>query len=300
MNLSQAKEVFALLQFSRFPPGLVAEWQLAERDSKDDFLIYVQTQEVLLKSRTVLARAAALKDARDQKTIIEQADPIGWLEDNVQIKHTLSPELLQVSMKGRNSAELAVLVNAVVMAYLDEAIKGEQREWLNLYSNLEIVINKTADELRDKQDMLRKLSDSLGLSTPSFIAPERQRRLADFEREATRLQLGMIAAKAKLAEMTGKNHPAEKGSPVTEGAKQGLEKEVRIFQQQMQSLEMAARELREEVQRSARPAFELEYRKLEVDVGLNEYKKLLATRDKLKVELQSKRQRVTVLQRAEP
>src|SRR5262249_39640629 len=108
---------------SRAPPSLLS----AGFEMPADFTLYVRTQSARLKSKPVLA--AALKQPRiaDLDEIREHADPIGWLEKNLKTDTLLAPEIVRLSLNGDHAEDLALILNAITRAYLDEVI-GRERE----------------------------------------------------------------------------------------------------------------------------------------------------------------------------
>ena len=92
----------------------------------------------------------------------QEADPIGWLERELKVTNASSPEILAVSMQGANAAELKVIVDAVVAAYLHEIVNKEQIIRQGRLDQLKEIAAKYDENLRRKRRTLRELAESVG------------------------------------------------------------------------------------------------------------------------------------------
>src|SRR5271165_6768719 len=93
---------------------------------RPDANAFRQTQLALVKSRLVLNAALRQPKVADLTTIRKEPDPIAWLEKELKVTYTSSPEILSVTLSGDPPDELKTIVDAVVTAYLQEIVNKEQ------------------------------------------------------------------------------------------------------------------------------------------------------------------------------
>jgi polysaccharide biosynthesis transport protein len=91
-------------------------------EASGKFDSFQQTQVALLKTRLVLN--AALRDPKvaNLPVVKEQPDPVVWLEKELRVDFPNGPEIARVSLSGDNAAQLKIVVDAVVDAYLVEVV----------------------------------------------------------------------------------------------------------------------------------------------------------------------------------
>jgi capsular exopolysaccharide synthesis family protein len=113
-----------------------------------------RTQIATVKSR--LVRQAVVRDLAPQKLAVlrAQADPVGWLEKEIQADYTLAPEILRITMKGSNPDELVVLLNAVRDSYLREVINKDQSERRVRLAGLNELASREESALKDARQKL--------------------------------------------------------------------------------------------------------------------------------------------------
>jgi hypothetical protein len=289
-----ARVVYALLQFSHHQPMVLHDSRAEERAVGEDFGTYMRTQEVLLKSRLVLVKALKKPEIAKLQMVQDQTDPVGWLEVNLHVQHTLSPEILRVELGGVNLAESAAVVNAVIGAYLNEMNELPRNELRNRLHNIRHIVNQAEDELRQKQDEYTKLSRALGV--PYSLQETRlQQQFSDLQREATRLQIARIAAMAKYKYLAEKIKPGQKEDPQATTLMAELQKEIAILDKQRDELRTPMEEVRRPLEHNGL----LDVKKPEIDVMQSVLRKLRTEQETLWVEIQSQAQRVFVLQEAE-
>ena len=104
--------------------GCFADYDIIEEKRK----IIKETQKQLLLNRLIL-NAAVSKPGIGKLTIIkDQNDPVDWLSRNLQVTFHVNSEVMKVSLLGTNRKETAMLVNAVVDAYMTEIVDAERKK----------------------------------------------------------------------------------------------------------------------------------------------------------------------------
>ena len=97
-------------------------------DSIENYQWYLKTQCVMIKGRLLLSTALADRRASQLLSIKNRSDPITWLQQNLEVTNPKDTELLQVSLassSGASTSDQAVIINAIVHAYIDEVVNGE-------------------------------------------------------------------------------------------------------------------------------------------------------------------------------
>jgi polysaccharide biosynthesis transport protein len=138
---------------------------LFPRNDGYNFEMYQRSQVALVKSRFVLN--AALKEETPEPVaklslIQEQPDPIQWLEREIQVDFAVSPETMRISMRGDNTREMPIIVNAVKKVYLDQIVGKEKKERIERLEMLEKAFSKVDEDKKKIKLDLEKLSKAAG------------------------------------------------------------------------------------------------------------------------------------------
>src|SRR5262249_10357128 len=122
----------------------------AERDPA----VYRRTQAVLLKSRSNL-RAALKRDEVKRLAVVKgKAHPEGWLARNLETTFLDNTGVMRVSFGEGNPEEKAVLINAIVAAYMDDVIYAEQRTKAERMAELDKALSISAERLNRMRESL--------------------------------------------------------------------------------------------------------------------------------------------------
>ena len=101
-------------------------FQTAERATTNDFEIYKGTQQQLLTSDVVLIAALRKPEAASLAVVQKQDDPVKWLARNLRVELPPNSEIMRVSLTTSKPDEAALLVGAVVDAYMNEVVDAER------------------------------------------------------------------------------------------------------------------------------------------------------------------------------
>jgi len=181
----------AMLHIDMVPQGVADPRHHDVHSSRELFSNYQRTQVALLKSRPVLR--AALKETKvaELSIVREQGDPVTWLESVVLVDFAVAPEIMRVSMRGDRPQELAVLVNAVVQAYLREIVNKERHERTAELEQANQILARYEEKLRGKREQLRQLQEAAGSGnekTLEIIYRGYQDQLAQAKKERIQYQ----------------------------------------------------------------------------------------------------------------
>jgi polysaccharide biosynthesis transport protein len=97
----------------------------AGQDGPGDVASHQRRQSALVRNRHVLQAALQQPGVADLTILNGNADPVGWLEKELQVDFNSSPELMRITLKGSPPEDLLPVLNAVRDAYLQAALKRD-------------------------------------------------------------------------------------------------------------------------------------------------------------------------------
>lgn len=123
----------AVVRVASTPPRV-----LYDAEGGGDFERYLKTQAGLIKTRSVLEEALRKPQVAELPLVVAQGDnAVAWLEKDIVVESTSGSELLRVTLKGDKTDQLAVVLSAVMNAYIDQAQTRERQERLDKKAALE-------------------------------------------------------------------------------------------------------------------------------------------------------------------
>jgi polysaccharide biosynthesis transport protein len=179
----------------------------AKRYAPHEFAVYKNSQKHLLTNRLVLNAALHRQACSQLPSVKSQTEPVEWLESQLQISFPEDSEIMQVSLSGDNRKELAILVNAVVDAYLDEVIEAERKKRDDRLSMLKVIQVSKTDEVKTALSDLRRMADSLGTSDSETLNIKQKNtldELVNLRSEFIRNQFVLNRMNGKLASLKAK------------------------------------------------------------------------------------------------
>jgi hypothetical protein len=145
-----------------------------------------------------------------------QADPIEWLEKNLEVTRLGDSELLEVSLPSRtglSTKEQASLINAVVSAYIDEVVDKDRKMMLQRQETLKILSKTYSDMMKARRDTIRKLAStdfpSAQVALWDTLRADLPRQYHDLE--ARNVELRMDRAEAEAMLLRRKQNEASSG-----------------------------------------------------------------------------------------
>lgn len=177
-----------------------------------DFPIVKANMAALVKSPAVLEAVVKQDKIRDLSLIRAQDNPVDWLETTLKTEYLirLSPEILSISLAGNDPDELALIVDAVTRAFLNENSKKESNRRKEMLEELQKNEREAINKLNQKRTALRSREASLGLKDPQTYLAEyqsAQSELSAARKEAfqNRLEQIRLQEEIKTAEDKLKN-----------------------------------------------------------------------------------------------
>ncbi|HMB02666.1 MAG TPA: division plane positioning ATPase MipZ [Isosphaeraceae bacterium] len=256
-----------LLQVATMPPKFL----LDTSEPRTDFRIYQATQLALIKSRLVLNAALRRPGVAELASIRKQDDPTEWLGRQIKVELPSNSELLQLSISGETPADLAVLVNAVANAYMDEIVTKEHNGRLSRFEKMKEFLEDYQKRLASKREQRRKLAESVGTDNRQTLAMRQQfvfEQLAQERRELFQVQGELKKGRVRLGVLEAA--AANRDEPVpADLVEQAFDSEPQIARaaQQVAATAAAIHRMRAAVRNASDPALQRLRKDLEANQG---------------------------------
>ena len=277
----------------------------AAQIDRDRFDIYKNTQAALLTSRYVL-RAALQKPEVARLPSIERERAAGnaenWLEHRLTVKFPGNVEVMAVSVRGDDSKEAAVLVNAIVDAYISEVVNAESSRKIQRLSDLEKLYAEREQELRKKRETLKSMaresgaSDSGALDVKQKLALEElsllRQEVAKSQVDLRRYQVELAVQNAFLEDAKGKDR-----EPILKEIKR-IEVSSKVTSKQTEDLAKQIQKMTDEAGKFGVESVGMEMLRADLKNLVDVQAQLAAEMEKLRVLLNTA-PRVSLLERAE-
>lgn len=205
--------IFLPVRFEASSALLVSEEDanfLRSSGAKGDFKDYKKTQVQLVKSPLVIQAALRESDVSGVAMLRAHTDPVDWLKDNLLVDFPGDANMLQITLRGAEPADLAKVVNAVTNAYLDKVVNEEKAVKLEKRDNLDKLVQEYDRDLTDLRRRRRTLESSGSVfGTPLWMA-EQSMRTRDLDtqraqRDATLHQISDVEMKLLMAKLLTKS-----------------------------------------------------------------------------------------------
>jgi capsular exopolysaccharide synthesis family protein len=180
-----------------------------------DLATYQRRQTALIRSRHVLQTALQRPGVSELQVVKSVADPVGWLEGELKVDFSVSPEIMRITLSGADPRELLVLLDAIREAYLAEGVNKETTDKQTALQRIRFLI----DEDKAKLDEANRAATA---KAEEFRAPDaaaaRQRHQTDLTR-LTNLQTLLFQLEVQVqgweqARQDLEARPPEKEPPV--------------------------------------------------------------------------------------
>ena len=165
------------------------------RDAK----IFQKNQQILVKSRKVLAKALARPEIKKLAIIHRQPEPLSWLED--ELKVDFQGEVLTISLSGNDDKELTHIVKAVTEEYHNALNEDRFQRTEALTAKLKLLakFNAELEEKRNRLNLLGQQTET-GSNNEATLLLQHQteiQRKAEIERELSWAQIERKKAEIK-------------------------------------------------------------------------------------------------------
>lgn len=170
------------------------------------------THAILIRSPFVLSAALRRPGVAQLDTVREQADPVGWLEKNVQVSFPAQSEVLRIALSGENPSDLPVIVNAVKEAYVEEIGDTEQKRRTQRLTDLQRILTEHEGQIKSKKTMLKEMASGLGSGDPKALSSKQQFGIqmhAQLQAELLRTQAELNKARVRAVAERELGEPEE-------------------------------------------------------------------------------------------
>ncbi len=151
-----------------------------------DFLTYRDTQKGFIRSRAVLTSALRDPKVADCRMLAAIEHPVEWLMKELNVDEQISPEFLKISLQGEYPEDLALIVNAVKDAFLNEAVYNEKKERIDKLKKAEASHEAVDKKVRAAQANIERLVTNLGSIDPKMLILEQgriQQKISDLDKQ---------------------------------------------------------------------------------------------------------------------
>jgi capsular exopolysaccharide synthesis family protein len=172
-----------------------------DQGSAGSFEIFKGTQQQLLTSDVVLIAALRKPEVAGQPVVKQQDNPVSWLAKNLKVDLPLNTEIMRVSLTDSSPDEAAVLVGAVVDAYMNEVVDADRRRQGGRLIELETLYNEKETDMRKRRTELKLLAEQLGTGDTGALALRQQiilQSYAEARNELSKLRAELQRAKDDL------------------------------------------------------------------------------------------------------
>lgn len=272
---------------------------------RDRFDIYKNTQRQLLMSRFVLSAALRKKEVAGLPSVKkEQAsgDAAAWLAAHLFVDFPGNAEVMEVAVNENDPKEAAILVNAVVDAYLTEVVNTERDMKRQRLSELDRAFVEKETEVRAKRSDLKQLAEQLGTSDSDAISMKQKLALEELtssRQEVTKMQSELRQYQREIAglEASLKDANEQEQAPLVK-SRNRMQAEVAVVKEQLHEMQDDVQRMQKEVKNFGLSTVDIEMLRSDIKSVESVLTGLAAEREKLKVEIRAT-PRVTLLLRAE-
>ncbi len=149
----------AILKIEQYDPKLIDDHG-GKRET--DPHIYRESQKNYMLSRQVVTAALRNPQVAESPTLKPITHPVDWLMGKLKTDDTISPEFLKVVLEGQHPRDLALILNAVKDAYLEQAVFMSKNAKINELRLLEERFEEINKRVVAAQDRIDNLAEKLG------------------------------------------------------------------------------------------------------------------------------------------
>lgn len=182
------------------------------KERRADFLTYRDTQKAFIRSRGVVTAALRNPDVAGCRTLQEIDYPVDWLMKELNVDEQTSDEFLKISLEGEHPEDLALIVNAVKDAYMDEVVYNERNERIEQLRRLEKEFLEKDRKVRAAQENIDRLAESLGTGDEKIAVLNQsliQEQLRDLQKDLREINGRIIAEEAARQSLTERGVEAD-------------------------------------------------------------------------------------------
>lgn len=177
-------------------------FQTADKQTgRDSFGLYKSTQAQLIKTPFVLNKALADPDVKDLPVVKQQENAFQWLSGELAVGFPGKGEVMSLQLESESGQQAKQIIDAIVRAYMNEAVLDERNERLQRVDNLERVYAEAEGKVRSRRAEIRKLADTLGTGDKESLSLAQQlaiQRYAQVQSELGKVTFELMRAEGEL------------------------------------------------------------------------------------------------------
>jgi succinoglycan biosynthesis transport protein ExoP len=176
------------------------------QEAMADFNTFKQTQSMLLRSRPVLNAALRSPKLANSELIASKTEPIEWLEKEIQVRGTASPEIIQIQMQGspEQMPEMRLIVDAVTEAFLREIVDKDLDRMRKKLEQLREIASRYDKKLKGIRLSMRTLREQAGTGNPENLMLKQKQALLEYSQasqELSRLRSELRSLRTQLVSL---------------------------------------------------------------------------------------------------
>ncbi len=157
----------ALLQLAPTQPRILGRGTADQAmEVQNEFEIFRDTQKSLITSRFVIMAALRDPKLKNRACILREDathNTIQWLASEIRVDFPAkSAGLMQVSATEPDREDAAVIVNAIVDAYMNEVVNYDRQQRRDRLSDLQQISAEKENEVRTKREQLKRELENIG------------------------------------------------------------------------------------------------------------------------------------------
>jgi polysaccharide biosynthesis transport protein len=174
----------------------------AKGDTSDDFRVYRENQQQLVKSRFVIVAALRKPEIQQLPMVKRQKAPVTWLMRELRVDFPGNAGVMRLRLPAVSGQEGATLLNAVAKAYLSEVVDKDHQARAVSLAELDKIMAATDAQLRDERVKLRQFAESEHVIPDPKVAAYRGQiaitELSAAETESRKTRASLAAAEGEL------------------------------------------------------------------------------------------------------
>ena len=166
---------------------------------------YKNTQRQLLLQQTALNKAIKDNEVASLKQVVENPDPIGWLQKKLKVVYPDDAEIMNVTFTSTDPVTAHRIVKSVVDVYMNDVVEKDRIERLSRIERLRQILSDAEEKVRTKRGNLGTLVDKFGTGDTNTLNLAQQSVIQHFgflRQELSKVTFELLRAKSELAAST--------------------------------------------------------------------------------------------------
>lgn len=163
-------EAVSVIRVAQYPKRIIFD----PRTDEAEFRTLQQSTIAAIKNQNTLRRALRLGAISKLPTLMDQTDPVDWLEKQMKVDVIGASEYIAVMLSGDRPDDLAAIVNAVVDSFIELGPKSEAGERQARLQRLRKLKDEYEDLLKSQRNRFKELAEQVGVSDQKALSYAQQ------------------------------------------------------------------------------------------------------------------------------